>query len=79
MSECNERVGSTDLLCDSCFYNSFHRAGSFYAVAEGGDDPYNYSYCAKGHWCGDINEDNSEQKEDPWRDCTDYRDRNINT
>ncbi len=63
------------LLCDSCFYNSFHRAGSFYSVAEGGDDPYNYSYCAKEHWCGDGNEDNSEQKDDPWKNCKDYRSR----
>ena len=61
------------LLCDSCQRLGFHRAGSFYAVAEGYDDPYNYWYCSEGHWCSDIHEDNSEQKDDPWKDCKDYR------
>ena len=53
-------------LCLSCYYRNFHHAGSFYSVAEGGDDPYAYWYCVKGHW--------ADEAEDPPQinECPDY-------
>ena len=65
------------LLCDSCFHEWFHPAGSYQNVVEGYDDPYNYWYCAEGHWGGDICGDKPSQKDDPWRNCPDYRARGI--
>jgi len=47
-----EPIDCNDGLCPSCFYCTFHKGGSFYAVAECGDDPYDYWYCAKYHWAG---------------------------
>jgi len=41
------------MKCDKCKHQKFHPAGSFYAVAECGDDPYDYWYCSKDHWSGD--------------------------
>ena len=63
------------MKCDNCKYRKFHPAGSWYAVAEGGDDPYNYEYCDKGHWCGDSTIPQSKSavgKEDHWAKCKDY-------
>ena len=67
------------MKCESCKYLKFHPAGSWYAVAEGGDDPYNYEYCAKGHWAGECNKPQDESRvgiSDLWIDCKDF---DINT
>ena len=63
------------MKCDNCKFRKFHSAGSFYAVAEGGDDPYNYEYCSKGHWSGDNMTEESEDdiSIDAWKDCIDYK------
>jgi hypothetical protein len=63
------------MKCDKCKYKKFHSAGSWYAVAEGGDDPYNYEYCAKEYWCGDSTIPTCEEdvdKDDPYIDCKDF-------
>ena len=63
------------MKCDTCKHKKFHSAGSWYAVAEGGDDPYSYEYCNKGHWIGDSLEQQSKEEiniDDPWKDCMDY-------
>ena len=64
------------MKCDNCKYRKFHSGGSWYAVAEGNDDPYSYEYCSKGHWCGDSTEPQSEEAigvEDQFIDCTDFQ------
>lgn len=62
------------MKCETCDFNCVHRPGSFYSVAEGGDDPYLYAYCAKGHWSGPLEEEELPiMEDDPWADCTDYR------
>lgn len=63
------------MKCDTCKHNYFHPSGSFYAVAEGGDDPYSYQYCSKGHWGGDNMTEESENDVsiDPWANCNDYK------
>ena len=62
------------MKCDNCKHLKFHSAGSFYAVAEGGDDPYNYIYCSKGHWVGDnmTKESENDISIDPWKDYSDF-------
>ena len=63
------------MKCDTCIHLKFHSAGSWYAVAEGGDDPYNYNYCAKDHWCAEPQITASEEQigmDDQWVDCKDY-------
>jgi len=60
---------------NNCKHEKFHPAGSFFAVAEGGDDPYAYWYCSKGHWCGDDSIPSEEMMEvipDPFIDCSDF-------
>ena len=69
------------MKCDSCEHKKFHPAGSWYAVAEGGDDSYNYEYCNKDHWCGDSSEPQSEDAvgmEDQFINCHDYLKTKIN-
>jgi hypothetical protein len=44
------------MSCEDCVHQIHHRPGSWYAVAEGHDDPYDYWYCRKGHWEGDEND-----------------------
>ena len=64
------------MKCDDCNFNSFHAAGSFQSVSEGGDDPYNYDYCAKGHWEGSGSSDEQCAEDivnDFWANCKDYR------
>jgi hypothetical protein len=64
------------MKCDTCKNRKYHPGGSFYAVAEGGDDPYNYEYCNKGHWCGVPDEPQCEEAvgmEDQFINCSDYR------
>lgn len=64
------------MKCDTCQYKKFHPAGSFYAVVEGGDDPYDYEYCAKYHWVGDSTEPQSPEAvgiEDQFADCADFK------
>ena len=63
------------MKCDNCLHSKHHPAGSWDAVAEGYDDPYNYDYCQKGHWCGGMNEPQDElqvEMDDPWANCNDY-------
>ena len=63
------------MKCDTCKNKKFHVAGSWYAVAEGGDDPYNYEYCGKFHWCGDSSEPQNKEMvgmEDQFINCKDY-------
>jgi hypothetical protein len=63
------------MKCDKCKHHKFHPAGSWYAVAECGDDPYNYEYCEKGHWIGDTSEPVSEETigmEDQFLNCKDF-------
>ena len=62
------------MKCDNCLNMKFHSAGNFYAVAEGGDDPYNYHYCSKGHWCDDPFPDKGDN-ESIWDSCVDYLDK----
>lgn len=64
------------MKCDNCIYKKFHSAGSWHAVAEGGDDPYNYEYCNEGHWCGDSSEPQCKEAvgmEDQFIDCKDFK------
>ena len=65
----------TRMKCDSCIFKKFHSGGSWYAVAEGGDDPYNYEYCQKGRWAGDdIDQREPEDSlNDPFEFCKDYK------
>lgn len=60
------------MKCNTCKYCCYHNAGSWVDVSEGCDDPYDYQYCAKDHWCGDnmLNEDESI---DYWESCSDYQ------
>lgn len=59
------------MKCDHCQFNIFHAGGSWRSVAEGGDDPYAYYYCSKGHWDGDpLTEEDNEV--DYWENCEDY-------
>lgn len=63
------------MKCNNCKHKKFHPAGSYYTVAECGDDPYSYEYCSKEHWCGDSTIPVSEEnvgKEDQFADCPDY-------
>jgi hypothetical protein len=60
------------MKCDNCIHKKFHSAGSWYSVAEGGDDPYNYEYCYKGHWCGDPQIEETVNMEDPFNECPDF-------
>lgn len=62
------------MKCDGCKYKNFHSGGSWYSVAEGGDDPYNYEYCSKGHWCGSPEDyqDLNKNIDDPFDNCPDY-------
>ena len=63
------------MKCDSCKFKQFHPPGSWWSVAEGGDDPYAYDYCQKDHWAGGPEVPTSEEQEgmiDPWIDCEDY-------
>ena len=61
------------MKCDTCKMNAYHSGGSFQSVAEGGDDPYSYAYCAKGHWDGeDQLEPELGEPKDPWANCKDY-------
>lgn len=39
-----------------CRFLQHHGAGSWYSVAEGGDDPYDYYYCMKVGWSGSDEE-----------------------
>lgn len=72
-----------ELKCDSCQFNKFHPSGSWYSVAECGDDPYAYYYCSKLHWdedptCLGLGPDGGQGEdllEDPWKDCEDYKER----
>ena len=61
------------MKCDDCVNMKFHPAGSWYAVAEGGDDPYPYWYCKKGHWCGDPEVTPPIEDNDPFKDCSDFQ------
>jgi len=45
------------MKCDSCDNKGYHASGSFYSVAEGGDDPYSYDFCGEGHWGGGYPEE----------------------
>ena len=68
------------MKCDTCEQKKHHSPGSFYAVAECGDDPYDYEYCGKDHWCGGPEPQTEEQyifsqlhqKVDVWENCPDY-------
>jgi hypothetical protein len=61
------------MKCDDCKHKKFHSPGSINSVAEGRDDPYNYEYCNKDHWCGDntIPESINPLK-DQWINCKDF-------
>lgn len=70
------------MKCDECKNKIFHTGGSFFAVAEGGDDPYDYWYCKVGHWDDDpynyekLNKDIKNGEDvDPWIDCHDFEDK----
>ena len=43
--------------CENCVYNEHHSPASAEAVINGGDDPYDYDYCAKDYWCGQPEND----------------------
>lgn len=60
------------MKCDSCKHKKFHPGGSWYTVAEGGDDPFPYEYCSKFHWGGDPIEEETISEEDPFINCQDY-------
>jgi len=61
------------MRCDTCKRKLYHSGGSFQSVAEGGDDPYSYAYCSKGHWAGeDQLEEEPGDPEDPWINCPNY-------
>jgi len=60
--------------CESCYFCAFHSGGSWQAVAEGGDDPYAYWYCAKGHWSDAA----PPAKDETYFDsCKDYRQKDV--
>lgn len=64
------------MKCDDCYFRCYHPPGSFQSVAEGGDDPYSYEYCAKGHWqdAGSYDEQCAKDiNNNFWNDCKDYR------
>lgn len=61
------------MKCDNCKHKKFHPGGSWYSVAEGGDDPFPYEYCSKLHWCGDPIDNNEPViVDDPYINCKDY-------
>ena len=64
------------MKCNNCEFRKFHPGGSWWSVAEGNDDPYDYEYCEKGNWC-DIPEipqsKEAEGMEDQWIDCSDFQ------
>lgn len=41
------------MKCSTCKYKKSHFVDSRYAGAGWAYEPYNYEYCAEGHWCGD--------------------------
>jgi hypothetical protein len=66
------------MKCDNCEHRKFHSAGSWWSVAEGNDDPYNYEYCYKGYWCGDNSIPQCEEAEavgmkDQFIDCKNFK------
>lgn len=68
------------MKCDTCKNKLFHSGGSWQAVAEGDDDPYDYEYCMENHWDSGGPRDEEEEKffkskPDPWEDCQDYQKR----
>jgi len=66
------------MKCDNCGHKRFHRGGSLQSVAEGGDDPYDYEYCAKGHWADEGTTDEQcgeDVKNNFWADCKDFKDK----
>lgn len=61
------------MKCDTCKHKKIHTPGSWYAVAEGGDDPFYYEYCDKELWCGDpIVKPEQQAMNDPWINCPNY-------
>ncbi len=61
------------MKCDTCKHKKYHVGGSWYSIADGGNDPFAYEFCSKFHWCGDpINYDNIEPDNDLYEDCEDY-------
>lgn len=69
------------MKCDNCKNKKFHSAGSWWSVAEGGDDPYNYEYCSKNHWVSDSSIPQSEESvgmEDQFADCIDFEISKLN-
>jgi len=64
------------MKCDTCDNMLHHFPGSFMSVAEGGDDPYDYDYCAKFHWGGSGEPEDCAS--DPWADCKDYVEKKKN-
>jgi len=63
------------MKCDNCKYKEFHSAGSWWSVAEGRDDPYNYEYCSKGHWsvsCEIPQSPEQEEMDDSWINCPNF-------
>lgn len=50
------------MKCDFCINKKDHSAGSWYAVAEGGDDPYNYEYIVAKEDGQEMNQIKENQK-----------------
>jgi len=59
------------MKCHDCRQMKHHSPGSWLAVAEHGDDPYDYDYCASHHW-SEVPVQGHED-DDLWDDCKDFR------
>ena len=64
------------MKCNSCKRMTHHSPGSWTAVTEGRDDPYEYNYCGMGHWEGDFI-DEEDMDNDYWDDCKDFQTRDA--
>lgn len=60
------------MKCNGCRFKCYHAPGGFQSVAEGGDDPYKYEFCALGHW-EDAPGELAKLEIDIWINCQDFK------
>lgn len=56
--------------CEHCKHLGYHPGGSWFAVAEGGDDPYTYFYCLPEGWSDSDVPESGEP--DFWENCKSF-------
>lgn len=60
------------MKCEKCEFKRFHPGGDLLSIVNGCDDPYDYWYCAREHWEGEK-PGRIDIKDDPWKNCLDFR------